>query len=184
MFCRRRNSYIMQEVQIPTRVSTGGPPALAAPSSLTRGAAFCILHAAGFSVDPVCSAAGPFLRYCRTQGPMLHPHSHQMAARPLFFGAAQSLSCQLPPQLHAQAQPLTSVAAFQPDRSSAQIAQQVSRAIPSSVVSLEPVSTAVSNNVQVLGSGVRSVTRPPKAHTQRKKHKLRVAVDVDEGEGF
>jgi hypothetical protein len=133
-------------------------------------------------VDGTCSSADLCGRSFVGLGLMLHPHSAPVTARPLLFGAAQSLRFHLAARLHCQVQPLISVAAFQPERKGAQSAQQLPHAIPSTVVSLEPVSTAVSNNVQVLSSGVRSVPRPPKGHAQRKKRKLRVAVDVDEGE--
>lgn len=115
---------------------------------------------------------------------MLHSCSYELPGRASFLGTAQSLRLQLAPRLRSVLQPLTSVAAFQPDRSTAQrttVPQQLSRPRQSAVVSLEPASTAV-NNVQVLGGGVRSLPREPNVHKQRRRAKLRVAVDVDEGE--
>lgn len=113
---------------------------------------------------------------------MLHPSPRYFAAKPLFFGTPQCL--QHPPAHHCRlsAGQLTSVATFHSDRLIEQqsASQQASR--PHAVASLEQVSTAVSSNVQPLRKSLHTGPRSPKSRVHDRKPRLRVAVDVDEGE--
>jgi hypothetical protein len=113
---------------------------------------------------------------------MLHPTPSYSAAKPLFFGTPQCL--QAPPAhlCRLTAGQLTSVATFHSDRLIEQqsASQQASR--PHAVASLEQVSTAVSSNVQPLRKSLHSGHRSPKSRANGRKPRLRVAVDVDEGE--
>ena len=104
-----------------------------------------------------------------------------------FFGTAQPLAHHLAPRLRAQA-PLVSIASFssEPSTSSLQSSwtQQLIRPGANRPPSFEAVSPAVSSNVQVLGAGLRTgapAARAPAERRYRRKPKLRVAVDVDEG---
>lgn len=104
-----------------------------------------------------------------------------------FFGTVQPLAHHLAPRLRAQA-PLVSIATFssEPSTSSLQSSwtQQLVRPGANRPPSLEAVSPAVSSNVQVLGAGLRTgapAARGPAERRYRRKPKLRVAVDVDEG---
>ncbi|CAK0782503.1 hypothetical protein CVIRNUC_005721 [Coccomyxa viridis] len=111
---------------------------------------------------------------------MLHPGAQHFAAKPDFFGTIYSL--QQPPTQRCRLGgcQLISVASFNSDRLIEQqsACQQGSR--PRAVASLEQVSSAVSSNVQPLSSSLRSIARPPKGRSSRRKPRLRVAVDVDE----
>ena len=114
---------------------------------------------------------------------LLQPGS-PLTDRPQFLGqsVAQHLAARLRPQA-----PLISIATFAPEPSTATQqstwTQQLVR--PGYNAAAGAVSPpAVSSNVQVLRSGFRPGGRVPAERRYRRKPKLRVAVDVDEGEHF
>lgn len=133
------------------------------------------------SLHSPISAYAQFILHVRR---MLLLHSSPLTDRPQYLG--QSLAQHLAPRLRAQA-PLISIATFSPEPSTATQqntwTQQLVR--PGYSATAGAVSPpAVSSNVQVLRSGVRPGGRVPTERRYRRKPKLRVAVDVDEGEHF
>lgn len=114
---------------------------------------------------------------------MPHSSPRHFAAKPIFIGAGQPLQPPSTQRCHLGACQLTSLIAFHSRKSIDQhsASPQVSR--PQAVASLEQETTAVSSNVQPLSKGLRSAPRLPKSRSSGRKPRLRVAVDVDEGEG-